>query len=219
LQGLPLATLFNDGIIWLLAPSAVDWRQQMVEKWIGLSALCRTVLLVSFLAATVHAESEEEAYSRIIAERAANIAKEIGFSDDAQRVRVEKLIANQYRTLRDIHANRDAAGGSEETLTAARLATVEAHNRFLAQLRAELPCDEVEQVKDGLTYGVLNHTYNAYLAKLPELDDEEKRAIRAYLIEARELAMDGGSADEKHAIFRKYKGKINNYLSAAGYKL
>jgi len=74
----------------------------------------------------------------------------------------------------------------------------EAHNRFLAQLSAELACDQVEQVKDGLTYGVLNHTYNGYLAKLPDLKDDEKLTIRAFLIEARELAMDGGSADEKH---------------------
>ena len=129
------------------------------------------------------------------------------------------LIANQYRTLRDIHAKRDADGSSESVVAAARLAMFEAHNRFLAQLSAELACDQVEQVKDGLTYGVFNHTYNGYLAKLPDLKDDEKRTIRAFLIEARELAMDGGSADEKHEIFRKYKGKINNYLSAAGHKL
>jgi hypothetical protein len=28
--------------------------------------------------------------------------------------------------------------------------------------------------------------------------------------------MDGGSAEEKTAIFQKYKGKINNYLSKEG---
>jgi hypothetical protein len=165
------------------------------------------------------AESEDEAYSRVIAERAANIAKEMDFSDDDQRTRVEKLIADQYRTLRDIHAKRDAARGDEDFLTTARLEMFEAHNRFVAQLAAELPSDQVEKVKDGLTYGVLSHTYNAYLEKLPDLNEEQMRTIRAFLIEARELAMDGGSADEKHEIFRKYKGKINNYLSAAGYKL
>jgi hypothetical protein len=95
----------------------------------------------------------------------------------------------------------------------------EAHTRLVAQLSAELTCDQVEQVKDGLTYGVLAHTYNGYLAQLPNLKEDEKRAIRALLIEAREIAMDSGSADEKHGIFRKYKGKINNYLSAAGYTL
>jgi hypothetical protein len=39
----------------------------------------------------------------------------------------------------------------------------------------------------------------------------------AWLVEAREIAMDGSTSDEKHAMFGKYKGKINNYLSKAGY--
>jgi hypothetical protein len=183
-------------------------------RWMLLAFIISTIVNT-----TVYAESDEEAYSRIIAERAAKIAQEMEFASDEQQVRVEKLIADQYRTLRDIHAKRDAAGSDQASLTQARLAMFEAHNRFLAQLRAELSCKQVEQVKDGLTYGVLNHTYNAYLAKLPELNEAQKCTIRAYLIEARELAMDGGSADEKHEIFRKYKGKINNYLSGAGYKL
>jgi hypothetical protein len=40
-----------------------------------------------------------------------------------------------------------------------------------------------------------------------------------WLVEARELAMDEGSSDAKHAVFGKYKGRINNYLSAAGYDM
>jgi hypothetical protein len=62
-------------------------------------------------------------------------------------------------------------------------------------------------------------TYRAYLAQTPELTEAQKQQIMAYLVEARELAMDGGTSEEKHAVFRKYKGKINNYLSAQGYKL
>jgi hypothetical protein len=41
----------------------------------------------------------------------------------------------------------------------------------------------------------------------------------AWLVEAREIAMDCGSSEEKHYWFGKYKGKINNYLSAEGYDL
>lgn len=29
--------------------------------------------------------------------------------------------------------------------------------------------------------------------------------------------MDAGSSDEKHTMFGKYKGRINNYLSAEGF--
>ena len=162
---------------------------------------CVAVLVaLSLTQPTFSAETEDEAYSRVIAERAAKMTQEMEFADKEQRVRVQDIIANQYRTLRDIHAKRDADGSSESVVAAARLAMFEAHNRFLAQLSAELACDQVEQVKDGLTYGVFNHTYNGYLAKLPDLKDDEKRTIRAFLIEARELAMDGGSADEKHEI-------------------
>ncbi len=174
----------------------------------------------------VYGESEEEAYSRVITERAGKITEGMTFSDPDQAERVRSLIADQYRTLRDIHAARDSQVSTvKDSATVAgfeqqaKLAMFEAHNRFLAQLNAELPCDQVEKVKDGLTYGVLHHTYNGYLGQLPDLDDEQKRAIRAYLLEAREVAMDQGSADEKHGVFRKYKGRINNYLSKAGYKM
>jgi len=39
------------------------------------------------------------------------------------------------------------------------------------------------------------------------------------LIEARELAIDAESSKAKHGWFDKYKGRINNYLSAQGYDL
>jgi hypothetical protein len=51
---------------------------------------------------------------------------------------------------------------------------------------------------------------------IPTLSDEQKSKIRTWLTEARELAMDGGSSEEKHAVFGKYKGRINNYLSKEG---
>ena len=54
---------------------------------------------------------------------------------------------------------------------------------------------------------------------LPQLTVEQQAEILANLLEAREYAMDAGSSDEKHAWFGKYKGRINNYLSAAGYDL
>ena len=89
----------------------------------------------------------------------------------------------------------------------------------MAKLSVELTAQQVDQVKDGMTYGVLPVTYRTYLAQTPNLTEAQKQQTMAYLVEARELAMDGGSSEEKHAIFRKYKGKINNYLSAQGYKL
>lgn len=91
------------------------------------------------------------------------------------------------------------------------------HGEFLSRLSAELSPGQVDQIKDGLTYGVLPLTYGVYLKMYPDLTDEQKAQIKAWLTEARELAMDGSTSDEKHAVFGKYKGKINNYLSKAGY--
>jgi hypothetical protein len=67
-----------------------------------------------------------------------------------------------------------------------------------------------------MTYGVLQVTYKAYQDMLPGLTSEQKKQILAWLTEARELAMDAESSEKKHAVFGKYKGRINNYLSAAG---
>ena len=71
-------------------------------------------------------------------------------------------------------------------------------------------------MKDGMTYGVLPITVKAYDDMLPNLTAEQKTQILTWLTEAREKAMDAGSSEQKHAWFGKYKGKINNYLSAAG---
>ena len=197
-----------------------------------LPMISRTVLAITAVmlispTTVAQGETEEEAYAKVINERAAKMIEGMTFSDPDHGERVKKVITDQYRMLRDLHAARDAQIAAAKESPAAiasseqqsKLAVFEAHNRFLSRLSVELACDQVEQVKDGLTYGVVPRTYDAYLAQLPELNDEQKRTIRAFLIEARELAMDGGSADEKHGVFRKYKGKINNYLSAAGYKM
>jgi isoleucyl-tRNA synthetase len=183
-----------------------------------LNAIVTVVILLCCFVAPIHAETEEEAYTKVIEDRAAKIVEPMGISDAEQAQRVQTLIVNQYRGLRDIHAKRDA-DKSDAAQQVAKLAMFELHNQFVSKLSAELNCEQVEQIKDGLTYSVMPRTYQVYLEQLPDLNDDQKRTIKALLIEARELAMDGGSADEKHGVFRKYKGKINNYLSKAGYKM
>jgi hypothetical protein len=183
----------------------------------SLFAIVAIAVSMSFIATPLRAETEE-AYTKVIEDRAAKIVEPMGISDGEQAKRVQELIVSQYRGLREIHAKRDAdksAAVQQET----KLAMFELHNQFVSKLSAELTCEQVGQVKDGLTYSVTPRTYQVYLEQLPDLNDEQKRTVKAFLIEARELAMDGGSADEKHGIFRKYKGKINNYLSKAGYKM
>jgi hypothetical protein len=186
-------------------------------------------------AAEPSAAEQEAAYTRTINERAEKIVAVLGIDHKAKSTRVQELIAGQYRALREIHDARDSklqevarSPGGDPTVAAAwtkvaqdqaKLKLNDLHRRFVARLSVELIAEQLEAVKNGLTYGVLPTTYDGYLKLLPNLTDEQKREILANLIEARELAMDGGSSEEKHAIFGKYKGRINNYLSSQGYDL
>lgn len=193
---------------------------------------------VFFAAAAIAAETNAAteaaaAYTRTITERADKIVATLNVADTNKYARVRDIIVRQYRDLSGIHDARDAAikaaqekSGSDKAATEvaaqkvrdeSKEQTDKFHGEFLARLAGELTPEQVEQVKDGLTYGVLPLTYGVYLKMYPDLTEEQKAQIKAWLVEARELAMDGGSAREKHAIFGKYKGRINNYLSRAGY--
>jgi hypothetical protein len=178
---------------------------------------------------------EEAAYARTINERADKIVNTLSIDDSAQSTRVRELIAAHYRGLRDIHDARNAKIDEAKQSPAADRTVADAwtkvaqdqanlklndlHRRFVARLSVELLPEQIENVKDGLTYGVVQVTYKRYLELLPDLNEEQKREILANLLEAREHAMGGGSSGEKHAIFGKYKGRINNYISAQGFDL
>jgi hypothetical protein len=179
------------------------------------SATLALVVIVSFARAQP-AEDSDAAYTRVITERAAKIVVPLNVDDPAKSVRIRDLIAAQYRVLSAIHDAGAAKTKTPEEVAAEQFAS---HRKFVARLEAQLTPEQVNQVKDGLTYGVVSITYRGYLDLLPNLTDEQKLEIMANLLEAREYAMDAGSSDEKHAMFGKYKGRINNYLSAAGYDL
>lgn len=186
------------------------------KKSLVSSAIALGICVASVAGSTV----EDAAYWETVVKRGENIVSKISIEDAAKSERVSKIVAQQYVDLRTIHDARDAAiaaGGSEAQLRQqARLDVFELHYAFLAKLSAELDQAQVEQVKDGMTYGVLPNTYRRYMMLLPDLEEEHRRWIYAALVEAREYAMDEGSSDEKHRRFGKYKGRINNYVSALG---
>lgn len=180
------------------------------------------------------ADAQEEEYTRVLTERVDKIVAPLAITDPAKARRVQDIIVQQYRGLRGIHDARDAEikdlqGQTDDKIVLdARVGIIreeaknrqqELHNTYLSKLSEELTAEQIEQVKDGMTYNAYPITYNNYLAMLPSLSEEQKSRIRSWLIEAREHAMDEGSSEEKLAWFGKYKGKITNYLSAAGYDL
>ena len=176
------------------------------------------------------AESKEAAYTRTITERAAKIVATLGLTDEAKSTKVRDVIANQYRELNTIHEARKAQLAAlkaqpKDDKTAAAAKKVEdqttaaldkLHGKYLKQLGRYLTADQVAMVKDGMTYRVLPITMAAYEDMLPNLTAEQKAQMLAWLTEAREHAMDASTSEEKHKWFGKYKGRINNYLSAAG---
>lgn len=181
------------------------------------------------------ATDEAAAYTRTITQRADKIVKGLNLADTTHNGRLRDIIVQQYRDLNTIHEARKAAvkvvRDRKDTDKAKTDADIKAldktrdeqlaalHPQYLAKLSAILPTAQVDQVKDGMTYGVLPITYKGYLEMLPALTDAQKKQLFDYLVEAREHAMDAGTSEEKHGWFGKYKGRINNYLSAAGYDM
>jgi hypothetical protein len=166
-------------------------------------------------------------------DRAGKIVAKLELTDTAQAVRLTEFIARHYEQLSLVHDQRDTAlklakenpdktvaerqRTDAQQIAAGRLAAL--HFAFIARLTAELTPAQVEAVKDGMTYGVAPNTFRVYQQMLPNLTAEQRLQLHAWLLEAREHAMQAGSSDEKHAWFGKYKGKINNYLSKAGYNM
>jgi hypothetical protein len=152
------------------------------------------------------AASQDLKYIETLTKRADKILAPLSIADSAKYYRVRNAMVAQYQALN--------ATPKEDK---ARLA--ELHKSYISSLSKDLSKTEVERIKDGMTYNVLPVTYKAYQDMVPSLKDSEKKQILTWLTEARELAMDAGSSEEKHGIFGKYKGKINNYLSAQGYDI
>lgn len=209
-------------------------------KWNSTTSLPFLALLFALAMAAAGQDprlpaEQEAAYTRTLTRRADKIVATLGISDTAAATRVREIIIQQYRELSRIHDARDLqiksaqarhladkAAGAAETKSAqdrARTRLTLLHADYLAKLAQELTPEQVNLVKDGMTYGVVQVTYYGYLKLLPDLTDAQKQQIKAWLTEARELAMDEGTAEDKHKVFGKYKGKINNYLAAAGYHL
>ena len=168
---------------------------------------------------------KEASYEQVVMQRAQKIVAALQLPDSAQFKRVSSRVAQQYLRLNTIHeglktAKKALTEPSEEKVkqleTETNAQLTQLHASYLADLAKELTPAQVDQIKDGMTYGVLPKTYRGYQEMLPDLTETQKAQILTWLTEARELAMDADTSEKKHAWFGKYKGKINNYLSAQG---
>jgi uncharacterized protein (DUF2267 family) len=190
--------------------------------------------LTAFAQQTTLTAEQQAAYTKTINQRAEKIVATLGITDQKKSARVRDIIAGQYRNLNDIYTKRDDKlnAAKQQSVSKDSMAAIsksmeadvnksldKLHKAYIAALSKELNASQVDKVKDGMTYGVLNVTYKGYEDMILDLKPEEKKQIMAWLVEAREHSMDAESSEKKHWWFGKYKGRINNYLSQKGYDL
>lgn len=145
--------------------------------------------------------------------RSQKIVDDLNLQNEYSKKQVLNILCNRYFLLNDIYAKfgKDKVGRDAELY--------KHHFEFAANLENYLSEKQVEQVKDGMTFGVVPKTYQAHLEMIPTLKADEKLQILNWLKEAREFAIDAENAKAKHGWFGKYKGRINNWLTKRGYDL
>ncbi|MCU7551886.1 DUF3826 domain-containing protein [Chitinophagaceae bacterium LB-8] len=207
-------------------------KASIISRFALMVCLSSSVIAPAFAQDSQTKKEADTAYYNVVKQRAGKIVVNLGIEDAAKAERVQTIIARQYQNLNNIHTSRDIqikaekakADQSKEAIAAsvkkiedkASKQLAKLHKKYLKQLGKQLTGEQVVKVKDGMTYGVVPLTYNGYMQMLPNLTEEQKKQIMAWLVEAREKAMDAESSEKKHGWFGKYKGRINNYLSASG---
>jgi len=204
------------------------------KKYILAVGFFLSISAIAF-AQNANTAAAQDNYTQVITKRSEKIVSALNLTDSAKYKRVVNIITDQYRTLGTVHDARNAKAkdikvqaGDDKAKANAQLATLDsttdiqlnqAHVAYLSKLSAELTPEQIDKVKNGMTYNILGVTYAAYTDELPNLTDAQKAQIKAWLVEAREHAIDAESSEKKHAWFGKYKGRINNYLSKEGYDM
>ena len=195
-----------------------------------------TILLCFLTVSNISSEAQTftSEYQKTIEDRSSKIVNTLGLTDSAIYQKVLGIIVNQYYGLNTVQEkNKTAVEAIKKNNPGKEVVEKELkkqeekksseleqlHKSFIALLKEHLSDTQLDLVKDAMTYRLLPITYAAYQDMILTLTDEQKKKIYSWLVEARELAMDAESSEKKHAVFGKYKGRINNYLSAAGYDL
>ena len=175
-----------------------------------------SLFTLTTIAQTVALKSDglDAKYVETIIARSQKIVDGLNLTDAQKAENVRNIIANRYFLLNEIHGKYD------KTQQDARDAELYKHHFELASaLAAYLNDEQIDAVKDGMTFGRLKRDYNAQLEMIPSLTEEEKAQVLIWLKEAREYAMDAADSKGKHFWFDKYRGRTNNWLSARGYDL
>ncbi len=157
--------------------------------------------------------------------------------DEAKEAQVHDILAGHLQALNAWHAAHDAQtkplwndfnharSKHNEADADAALAKIDEvyasfkpqHEQLIKDLSPLLSPDQIETVKNVLTINKVKITFHAYGEIFHGLTDEQKTFILKNLKAAREEAIDAVSMTEKSAFFKKYKIRIEAYLTAQGY--
>ena len=164
-------------------------------------------------AVALNTDGLDTAYVRNVIQRSQKIVDGLQLTDARQAENVRNIIANRYFLLNQIHETYKGNAAQRDA------ELYKHHFELATALATYLNAEQIDAVKDGMTFGRLKRDYNATLDMIPTLTDEEKAQVLLWLKEAREYAMDAADSKGKHAWFDKYRGRTNNWLSARGYDL
>lgn len=188
----------------------------------------------AFAQVALNNEGRDTAYVSSIIKRSQKIVDGLQLSDAQKAENVRNIIANRYFLLNDIHdvcAKRvqhvkdsiQGKGRRQRMIEGAerrRDAELYKHHFELqSALAFYLNDEQIDAVKNGMTFNRLQRDYQATQDMIPSLTEEEKLQVLIWLKEAREYAMDAADSKGKHFWFDKYRGRTNNWLSARGYDL
>lgn len=131
--------------------------------------LLLSALSLSAGAVELNTEGRDSAYVESIVKRSQKVVDKLGLTDQNAAKEVTNIIANRYFKLNDIYTVRDEkVKAAKESLTGdAKNAAVQAaqnekdaalyrcHFEFPADLSLYLTPEQIDAVKDGMTYGVV----------------------------------------------------------------
>lgn len=163
-------------------------------------------------------------------ERAAQWVTSLKLGDEKKTERVEKVIADHLRAVRNWHNSHpysevpaginprtaDKLSELDRRIIAHSAQPDSLHQNFIRGLRKDLNEDQVIEILDSYTVGKVDFTMRGYHAIVPDLTEEEAEHIRGLLEEARERAVDYKNMEEISAIFEIYKTKAEQYLESHG---
>lgn len=202
-------------------------------------ALLSIVLSLSYLHAQTNSTPPGPAdqETKTLEKHSRPILDALNLNNAEKETRVRGTLAEYYKALKTWHATNDteikslwsqfskARGKQDEAGANAALAKIAGvyasfkpdHEKFLTGLSSVLTPEQIESVKNVLTVNKVKVTFDNYGKIFHGLTDEQKVFILKNLKAAREEAIDASAMTEKSAFFKKYKIKIEAYLTAQGY--